>query len=158
MAENSLITEGLKKLRGMTLEPIIFKVEEGAIKRYAEAIADPNPLYNDEEYARKSSYGKLICPPGFAGWPTRGKMPYFRIVDALRAAGAPARILDGSTDYEFFEPIVAGDVLTATVTITDIHEKESRSGRIMMYTLSETTYAKENGDIALKQWATFISY
>ena len=157
MTEGSLITDELKKLIGGTLEPIIFKVEEGAIKRYAEAIADPSPLYNDEEYARKSKYGRLICPPGFTGWPTKGKMPYFRIVDALREARAPARILDGDVEFEFFMPIGAGDVLVATVTITDIYEKESRSGK-MLYTLSETIYSKENGDIALKNRATFISF
>ena len=84
-------------------------------------------------------------------------MPYFRIVDALREAEAPARILDGDVEFEFFMPIGAGDVLVATIIITDIYEKESRSGK-MMYTLSETTYSKENGDIALKNRATFISF
>ena len=71
MPEGSLITDELKKLIGVPWEPQIFKVEEGAIKRYAEAIDDPNPLYNDAEYARKSAYGRLICPPGFTGWPDR---------------------------------------------------------------------------------------
>ena len=71
MAKVSIITDELKKLIGVPWEPQIFKVEEGAIKRYAEAIDDPNPLYNDVEYARKSKYGRLICPPGFTGWPQK---------------------------------------------------------------------------------------
>ena len=68
MAEGSLITEELKKLIGVPWEPQTFKVEGGAIQRYAEAIDDQNPLYNDVEYAKRSKYGRLICPPGFTGW------------------------------------------------------------------------------------------
>ena len=71
MVESSLITDELKNLIGVPWEPQIFKIEEGAIKRYAEAIDDPNPLYGDEEYGRNSKYGSIIGPPSFFGWKTK---------------------------------------------------------------------------------------
>jgi 3-hydroxybutyryl-CoA dehydratase len=41
--------------------PVILTKE--AIQRFARAIGDLNPLYFDEEYAKKSPYGGLIAPP-----------------------------------------------------------------------------------------------
>lgn len=38
MANGSLVTDELRKLIGVTLDTIVFKVEEGAIQRYAQAI------------------------------------------------------------------------------------------------------------------------
>jgi acyl dehydratase len=77
MANDSLITDELRKLIGVTLDTIVFKVEEGAIQRYAQAIGDPNPLYNDPDFASKTKYGRLLAPPGFTGWPAKaGRHPW----------------------------------------------------------------------------------
>jgi len=35
------------------------------IKRFAQAIDDPNPLYHDEEYAKSSKFKGIIAPPLF---------------------------------------------------------------------------------------------
>ena len=43
------------------------EVEKGAIKKYADAVDDHNPLYWDDEYAKNSRYGSIIAPPGFFG-------------------------------------------------------------------------------------------
>jgi hypothetical protein len=63
MIEKSLITSDMKKLIGVPWEPQVFKVEEGAIKRYAEAMDDPNYLYNDAQYARRSKYSRWGASP-----------------------------------------------------------------------------------------------
>jgi len=157
MAEGSLITEELRKLIGVPSEPIIFKVEEGAIQRYAQAIGDPNPLYNDIDYARKSKHGRLMCPPGFTGWPVKGGISVFKLVDTLVKAGAPPRLLDGGVEFEFFEPVGAGDTLVATTKIVDISEKETKMGKTMFTTL-ETTFLNQNGNVALKSRSTLIQF
>lgn len=157
MAEGSLITEELRKLIGVPSEPTIFKVEEGAIQRYAQAIGDPNPLYNDIDYARKSKYGRLMCPPGFAGWPVKGGISVFKLVDTLVKAGAPSRLLDGGVEFEFLEPVGAGDTLVATTKIIDISEKETKMGKTMFTTL-ETTFLNQNGNVALKSRSTLIQF
>jgi len=157
MTEGSLITDELKKLIGVPRETTTFKIEEGAIKRYAEAIDDQNPLFNDIEQAPKSKYGRLICPPGFTGWPLKGKMLGFRLTDTLLEAGAPPRVLDGGIEFEFFMPIGAGDTLAATGKILSITERETKSGSKMMFTTDETTFLTENGDVALKSRQTLIN-
>ncbi len=157
MAKESLISDELQKMIGMRSEPVIFKVEEGAIQRYAEAIGDSNPLYNDLEYAKKSKYGRLICPPGFTGWPVKRGRTTESISAMLVKAGAPSRLLDGGVEFEFFEPIGAGDMLVATTTIAQITEKQTRLGSTL-FTTTETTYLNQNGNLVLKARQTLILF
>ena len=157
MAKGSLITDSLKKLVGTSGESTTFKVEEGTIKRYAEAIGDPNPLYNDTEYAHKSKYGRLMCPPGFVGYPWDGKLPVHKVDDALWEAGAPSGLLNGGIEFEFFGPIGAGDTLVATNKIIDITERKTKSGK-MMFTVVETAYINQNDEVVLKRQQTVIHH
>jgi acyl dehydratase len=157
MAEGSLITDELRKLIGMTLETIVFKVEEGAIQRYAQAIGDPNPLFNDPDFASKTEYGRLLTPPGFTGWPVKAGRLSQRLLGSLAKAGAPSRLLDGGVEFEFVEPIGTGDVLTATTKVANMTERETKLGKTMFTTL-ETTFVNKKGDVALKSRSTFILF
>ena len=55
-----------KSLIGRESEPVVHDVEKGAIRRFAEALGDPNPIYVDEEAARAAGYPALVAPPTFA--------------------------------------------------------------------------------------------
>lgn len=158
MAEGfASIGENLRKLIGTRSEPVVFKVEEGAIQRYAQAIGDPNPLYNDIDYARKSRHGRLMCPPGFTGWPVKHGRVTDGPIELLVKVGAPSRLLDGGVEFEFFEPIGAGDTLVASTTIADITERQTRLGKTLFTTI-EVNYLNQNGSLALKARHTFIMF
>jgi acyl dehydratase len=139
----------LKKLKGKHSEPQIKEVERGAIRRWADAIDDPNPLYYDVEYAKSSGYGEIIAPPGFFGWPVKGKG--FReivedVTEHMAEAGYPL-LLDGGMEYEFYVPIHAGDILVASTLVRDISEMGGT-----MVAILETTYLNQNGDkVALRR-------
>ena len=156
MGEGTMVTDELKKLIGVTGEPVIYKIEEGAITRYAEAIDDSNPFFNDVEAAKNSRYGRLICPPGFTGWPLKVGRPSVKLFEKLIKAGAPPRVLDGGAEFEFFLPVGAGDILVASTRIHDISEREGRMGKMIITTLS-TTFWNQNGDVALTSRTTFIN-
>ena len=157
MANGSLITDELRKLIGVTLETIVFKVEEGAIQRYAQAIGDPNPLYNDPDFASKTKYGRLLAPPGCTGWPIKAGRLSDKLLESLVKAGAPSRLLDGGVEFEFIEPVGAGAILTATTKIANMTERETRVGKTMFTTL-ETTFVNQKGNVALKGRSTFILF
>ena len=55
----------VERFIGQRSEPVVNAVEKEAVRTFAEAIADPNPLYVDERAARISRYGDLIAPPTF---------------------------------------------------------------------------------------------
>jgi acyl dehydratase len=157
MAESSLITRELRELIDVTLETIVFKVEEGAIQRYAKAIGDLNPLFNEPDFASKTKYGRLLAPPGFTGWPVKAGLDMFKLVESLVKAGAPSRLLDGGVEFEFFEPVGAGDLLTATTKIANMTERETRLGKTIFTTL-ETTFVNQKGNVALKSRSTLILF
>ena len=157
MANDSLITDDLRKLIGVTLDTIVFKIEEGAIQRYAQAIGDPNPLYNDPDFASKTKYGRLLAPPGFTGWPVKAGRLSDKLLEYLLKAGAPSRLLDGGVEFEFLEPVGAGDVLTATTKIANMTERETKLGKTIFTTL-ETTFVNPKGNVALKSRSTLILF
>ncbi len=157
MTEGSLITDRLKELIGVPSEPIVFKVEEGAIQRYAQAIGDDNPIYNDPDVADKGKHGRLIAPPGFTGWPVKVDRPTEQLFDSLVKAGAPPRVLDGGVEFEFFGYIGAGDVLTATPMIASITERDTKLGRTM-FTTAEIRYVNQDDHLVLVSRATLIQF
>ncbi|MDP2729736.1 MAG: MaoC family dehydratase N-terminal domain-containing protein [Dehalococcoidales bacterium] len=146
------------------VEVSTFEVEKGAIRKYADAVDDPNPLYWDEEYARKSSYGSLIAPPGFFGWPAKWEkgstFPVFsgamlKLITGLREAGY-TKVIDGAIDYEFFCPVRAGDSLTASAVIEDIAERKDGEGKAV-FVIIETTYTNQNEDLVAKVRQIFVN-
>ena len=124
-----------KKTSTCTME-----VEKGHIRRFARAIGDENPLYHDEEYARKSRYGGIVAPPTF---PTVFGFEGGRVLEGLDISYS--RLLHGEQEYEYFKPIMAGDTISFATEITDVMEKKGKSG-VMDIITSEMTGHNQNGD------------
>ena len=156
-----MLPEEVTWLIGKTGEPVIMEVEKGAIKRFADAVGDRNPLYWDEEYAKSSRYGSIVAPPGFFGWPTRWErsMPFFselrqEVVDTIAKTGY-SRLLAGGIEFDFFQPVRAGDILASVAKVTSIQERETKTGKMILSTI-ETTFINQNGDIVAKERSTLI--
>jgi len=115
-----------------------------------------DPLYHDEVVARERGFERLPAPPGFVGFPRT------RPGEAL--PGPPIRglhpdlrrSLNGGTEFEYRSPILAGDELLATTTITDVKERSGSMGRMLLIT-RETTYRRSDECVALMR-ATVINY
>ncbi len=154
MAEDSVITDEMKSMIGVESEPSVFEIEKEPIRRWAEAIGDSNPLYHDEEYAKKNGYRSIIAPPGFiAQYAYPVKVGQLRV----RFSSPFTRMLNGGNEYEFFEPIQAGDVLTATSKLAELFEREGRLGK-MLFIINETSFENQNGEVVAKARGTGISY
>jgi acyl dehydratase len=155
---DTLITSDLMRLIGTQQDVLIYRVEEGSIIRYAQAIGDPNPLFNEPEYAKNSRYGRIICPPGFFGWAMKcDDLPALAVVEKLFAAGAPRGLLDGGIEYDIFIPVGTGDVLTSTMTIVDITERDTKMGKTMVTTIV-TKFINQNGDLVCQSTAKFMNF
>ena len=150
MTQESVITQEMRDDIGVESEPASYDVERGAIIKFAQAIGDANPLFNDEEAARKTRHGGLIAPPTFLRSMSAGpakvqvKSPY------------PAA-LDGGSEWEYFEPVRPGDRITVTIRIADMFERPGRLGN-MLFTVRETRYVNQFGKVAALQRSTGISY
>lgn len=152
-----VVTEELKKLVGWCREPLVYKIEEGSIQRFARAVGDDNPLYNDVEFAAQSEYGRVMAPPAFVGWPLASEFDMFKIVEKLISAGGPRGNLDGGVEYEFLAPLGAGDILICVIKIVGIEGKETIMGPTMLTTV-ESTYTNQRGAVALIARNWFLSF
>ncbi|UCC60747.1 MAG: MaoC family dehydratase N-terminal domain-containing protein [Dehalococcoidia bacterium] len=159
MTNVSGVMDELRGLLGTMTAPVINEIERGAIRRYAEAVGDPNPLYTDIEFARKSRYGEVISPPGFFGWAmkvTTGAIEVMAPVFAALINGGLIRILDAGREYEFFLPVRAGDRLAWYAKFADVKEREGKSGLMVLITM-EITYVNIHGNRVAVSRQTFIA-
>ena len=147
----TFLTEEMRQQAiGLEGEPATTDVEKGAIIKFAQAIGDDNPVFNDEAAARDSRYGGIIAPPTF-----------LRSVESSRAElpfDFPFnRRLDGGSDWEYFLPVRAGDRITAVARIEDINERTGRLGLMIIMT-NVTTYRNQFDQVVATQTSTGIAY
>jgi len=125
---------------GMTFPPYEFRVERGKIKEFADAIGDANPIYRDPAAAGR--LGGIVAPPTFL----RTFLYEPRTsVDALEVKDW-SYIVHGEQEFEYFAPILAGDVLTARERIVSVTEKESRRAGRLHIAVIETVFHNQRGE------------
>jgi acyl dehydratase len=152
-----VVTDSLKQLIGQKENPVVMKIEEGAIQRYANAVGDKNPVFVDVEYASRSKWGRVMAPPGFTGWPVSSGFDMFKLFERLAKAGAPLGLLDGGVEYEFLAPIGSGDILVMDIKIAGIEGRETKMGPTMVTTI-ESTFTNQHGAAVLITRNTFLNF
>jgi len=146
----SVITQEMRNAIGVESEPVVNEVERGAIIKFAQAIGDESPIYNDEEAARETRYGGIVAPPTF--------LRSMRVGSNKVTVQSPYPAnLDGGSEWEYFEPIRPGDLITVTQYLADVHERHGRLGN-MLIMVRETKYVNQFGNVAALQRSTGISY
>lgn len=153
--QESVITDEMRAQIGKESAPTTYQVDRTTIRLFARAVGYDDPLYYDEDFAKSKGHRALPAPPGCFGYP---------IFDPRKAAdlgpGRPqtrlTRVLNGGTEYEYFDTIYAGDTLVATGRITDIYERTGGMG-LMLFTLREQVF-KRDGKVVLISRGTGINY
>jgi acyl dehydratase len=97
-----------------------YEVSRVKIAEFADAIGDPNPVFRDRAAAQAAGYPDVIAPPTFA--------IVISMASTARAVADPglglnyAMVVHGEQRFEYSRPILAGDVVSARSTITDIRD------------------------------------
>jgi acyl dehydratase len=140
MLESSAITEEMRKAIG-TLTLPVFSAEDvtiWAIRRYAAATEDPNPLWQDDEYAKKTRWGGIIAPPTFVEVYSPLNRTMRETGGELTGLVAPflppfKRQLLVGEDFELYLPVRPGDAISSRAILGDVWETkgESASGRLV---------------------------
>ncbi|MBA3795419.1 MAG: MaoC family dehydratase N-terminal domain-containing protein [Rubrobacter sp.] len=123
---------------GRSSESVWNIVERDAVRLFAEAIADPSPLYRDEEAAGRSRYGRLLAPPTFP-----------RTFDYGRVEGLqlpPAGLIHGEFRISYRRPLLVGDELLCHLTLKDSYDKRGRRG-LLGFLLFERTGEDQEGNL-----------
>ncbi len=111
-----------RSLIGRESEPVVVEVERGAIRRFADAIGDPNPIYAEEEAARAAGHPALAAPPTFPTVLTLNERFRHALDLGTRA------FLHGEQQIEYVRPLVAGDRITVKSRVADVQERAGGGG------------------------------
>lgn len=88
------------------------------IREFARAVFSENPLNHDPEAARAAGYADVVAPPTF---PIVVQERTLAQLLAAPDAGIDfTRVVHGDQRFSYSRPIVAGDELTATLTVTSV--------------------------------------
>lgn len=134
-------------------KPSSYVVTKMKIKEFVEAIGDKNPLYTDERYARKTRFGGIIAPPTFVitcNFWVPEEEPDFN-----RELGGASVILHGEQEFEYFQPIRAGDTLTFKTKVVDKYTKTGKTG-LLNFIVRETVYRNRFGEKVVVGRSTII--
>jgi acyl dehydratase len=97
-----------KNAIGRSSPPTLNEVEKGAIRRFAEALGDFNPMYYDEEYARAAGYPTIVAPPTFPA-------SFHSAADLRELLGVGIKsLLHAEQAFEYDRPIFVAEVLERT--------------------------------------------
>ncbi|MFC3041856.1 MaoC family dehydratase N-terminal domain-containing protein [Virgibacillus xinjiangensis] len=111
-----------KDMIGRKSDKVKNMVERGLVRRFAESIGDPHPIYIDEETGEKSSYGRNIAPPTFP------RVFDYGTVEGLRL---PKKgLIHGEQKYHYERPLLVGEELYCHTVVEDYYEKSGGNGRM----------------------------
>lgn len=152
MAEDSLIADEFRDKIGVEWQIGAYEIERGMIQQFARAIDDPNPLWQDEEYARQSQQGGIIAPPTFVV--TIGGEEFGQIVARLFRDG----VLHGSTELECYRPVRPGDCITVVAKVANIRERHGADSGKTVFVIFEITYTNQRRELVARCRQTMIGY
>jgi len=141
------------------------EINRAMIRHWCEAMQDGNPLYSDEEYARKSKYSGIIAPPQMVQafcmaplWPKRERHdPLGKAVQMMIDAGYSG-VVATTTSHEYFRPMHLGDRLSFTIKFVSVSpEKTTRLGTGHFLT-SEYTYRNQDDEVVCIQPFTVLMF
>jgi hydroxyacyl-ACP dehydratase HTD2-like protein with hotdog domain len=141
LAGESVISEELNSLLNVEFGPEVYEVEKGVLRKFAEAIGDPNPRWLQE------------APPTFAA----AIVPK-ALLNRLFNADIPLkRLLNGTSELEYLQPIRAGDVISVTARLTRMRQMAGAEGPTL-FMFTEMTYTNQRGEVVVKGKNTYIKY
>jgi acyl dehydratase len=135
---------------GKTWEPVSFEVEGAGITRYADAIGADSALHRDADAARAAGFRDVVAPPMFCvvySSPAMGPALFDPEVELNFAA-----MVHGGQEFEWDEPVCAGDEITTTVTCRSIEERDGKG-----FYVFESVSENQDGDRTVKAtWTNIV--
>ena len=170
----TFLTEEVKAVIGATadrVEASLWGVEKEGLRRFTQAIMDPDPRYWDEDFAKTTKFGKIITPPIYCTYLGRKTPPgaddpisrAFRenpTSDGIggleredsggtlpRVPTELVRVLNAGNEIEVYQYPGLGDRIFSQARIAHIRERVGRDGSHMLIVTVETTYTNEQDEV-----------
>jgi uncharacterized OB-fold protein/acyl dehydratase len=130
-------------------------VNQAMIRHWVEAIGDENPVYVDEDAAKRSAHGGVIAPPvSLQAWVMRGFRPpapdgsgvQAEISTLLDQAGFTS-VVATNCEQEYFKELRVGDHLSTTTTVESISEEKTTGLGVGHFLTTLVRYTDQHDDL-----------
>jgi hypothetical protein len=163
------LTDEIRRYIGMETELQLAcdPVERGAVRRYAQAIMDPDPIYMSPEAVTGTRYTKPVAPPLFPNAmlrlpfgerdlvQERASDPHFDGAVGSSTLGLPplplvnSPLLNGGSECELFRYAEHGEPVWIQSRYLDIYEKQSAKG-VMLMVVIETDFLDQERKLIMR--------
>ena len=148
---SGLVNDELKATIGRCSEPKRELVTRREIRKYAVSTGNRQRKYLDGDVAPPMFHVPLfwdvveldqLTPDGVS-------------IDTLLPKFPLEKAMAGGLNIEYHKPVYPGDWLTATRTLTDIYEKDGRSGPLIFYEVV-MDIKNDSGELVIREKTTRI--
>ncbi len=168
------LTDEIKAIigaEGELVEASWWVVEKEALRRFSQALMDPDPRHYDEEFAKGTKFGGITTPGIYCTYlgktPPSQDDPVTRAfkenpvsdgIGGVRGGGGGrgslpnvptdlVRILNAGNEIEVLQYPSLGDRIYSQTRYADIIEREGRDGAHMLIITTETRYLNQRADL-----------
>jgi acyl dehydratase len=107
------------ELQGRVFPPVApYLVGREKIREFARAVFATNPINHDPDAARAAGHADIVAPPTFAVVVQESTLA--QLLAEPDSGIDFSRVVHGDQRFSYTRPIVAGDELTATLTIASV--------------------------------------
>lgn len=119
------------------------------VREFARAVFATNPIYLDVDAARAAGHADVVAPPTFPV--VVQELTLAQLLAEPDANIDFSRVVHGDQRFSFSREVVAGDELTATLSVTSV---KSLGGHSMV--TSESVMTDANGDHVVTATSTLV--
>jgi acyl dehydratase len=107
------------ELQGRSFPPTEpYLVGREKVREFSRAVFATNPINHDVAAARAAGYADIVAPPTFPVVVQEATLA--QLLAAPDAGIDFSRVVHGDQRFSYSRPVVAGDELTATLTVTSV--------------------------------------
>ncbi len=97
-----------------------YQVGREKVREFARAVLSSASIHHDPEAARAAGYADVVAPPTFAVVVQESTLQ--QLLADPEAGIDFSRVVHGDQRFSYTRPIVAGDELTATLTVASVKQ------------------------------------
>jgi acyl dehydratase len=138
------------KAVGKSYSPFEYEVGREKIREYAHAVGESDPVYHDRDAAKAAGFRDVVAPPMFAVVYSAGSVGP-AVLDPDVGLDL-MRMVHGGQEFQWSEPVCAGDTVTTTTTVKDIYDKDGKG----FYVFESVSRNQDGQEVVRGTWTNIV--
>ena len=136
--------------KGKTYPPFTYEVGLEKIREYANAVGETERVHHDRDAAKGAGFRDVVAPPMFAVVYSAGAVAP-GILDPELGINL-MRMLHGSQEFVWGEPVVAGDRIETTAELKDLYEKDGKQ----FFVFESVSRNQDGQEVVRATWTNIV--